>query len=277
MADMPASHAPPSNVYFDVTEPQSIEDVETLLSLNIERTYFRPGDTQPMPPQEAMLSIYSMHETPGIFRGQSRDWPLIPQAFRTANFAETDLSDVIRSFRWIQSTGEFRRFCERAEAQNPAFPSAVEDRMSIAQHFGVPTPLLDWSQNIFTALYFAIRDIYSATESEGGGRLYLYHVIDERLLRSGVPSTDDGLSGFGESAFIKPYHIDRRIERQRAVFTYHPHPCQQPRRIPAKRYVLEWDLVRTLLDLMKGFGFTEDYYFPDYAGIAHAVMSDRAL
>jgi FRG domain-containing protein len=148
--------------------------------------------------------------------------------------------------------------------------------MSIAQHFGVPTPLLDWSQSIFAALFFAVRDVFADSEFEESLMVYVYHIIDKRLLHDGIPD-DRELSEFGRSAFVKPYHIDRRIERQRGVFTCHPHPSHQPPKVPARVYVLEWFLIKKQIDLMKGFGFTEDYFFPDYAGIAHTVMSDTGL
>jgi hypothetical protein len=148
--------------------------------------------------------------------------------------------------------------------------------MSIAQHFGVPTPLLDWSQNIFSAVFFALRDVFAASEFENSLKVFIYHVIDERLLHAGIPE-DSALADFALSSFVKPYPIDRRIERQRAVFTFHPHPAHRPPKVAARVYVLEWHVIEKLIGLMKGLGFTEDYFFPDYAGIAYAVMSETSL
>jgi hypothetical protein len=148
--------------------------------------------------------------------------------------------------------------------------------MSIAQHFGVPTPLLDWSQNIFAAVFFAIRDVFADPEFEKSLKVFVYHVLDERLLHAGIPE-ESNLADINRSAFVKPYPIDRRIERQRGVFTFHPYPTHRPRKVSARTYVLEYPLIAKLIALMKGFGFTEDYFFPDYAGIAHAVMSDTSL
>ena len=148
--------------------------------------------------------------------------------------------------------------------------------MSIAQHFGVPTPLLDWSQNIFTAIFFAVQNVISNTAIDQSLRVFVYHVIDERLLQSGIPERLE-LIGFSHSAFVKPYHIDRRIERQRGVFTYHPLPSHLPSKIPANVYALEWPVIEKLIALMKGLGFTEDYFSPDYAGIARSVKADRCF
>lgn len=264
------------NPYFDASRPQVIEDVDTLLSLNVQKGYYAPGDQTPV---DDIRSLYhSPYLTSGIFRGQLRDWPLIPKGFRglVEPAEEKPLTPVIRSFQWSLATHKFREFCSRAEGQNPAFPRASVDRMAIAQHFGVPTPLLDWTQSIFPAVFCAVRDVFNDPEFETSLRVFVYHVIDERLLRSGLPEEGD-LADVGESAFIKPFAIDRRIERQRGVFTFHPYPSHRPRRIPASVYILEWPLIARLLRLMKGFGFTEDYYFPDYAGIAHAVMSGTSL
>ena len=262
------------NPYFELAELEVISDVERLLSLNVEKRYYRPGDQTQV---DDILSIHSIaHSTAGIFRGQLRDWPLIPKSFRGIEAQESEVTEVIRSFRFAEATYKFTSFCERAEAQNPAFPPSVSDRMSIAQHFGVPTPLLDWSQNILAAVFFAIRDVFADPGFEESLRVFVYHIIDERLLHTAIPD-DSELAHFGRSAFVKPYPIDRRIERQRGVFTYHPHPTHRPPKISARTYVLEWPMIQKLIALMKGLRFTEDYFFPDYAGIAHAVMSDTSL
>jgi len=273
----------PMNAYFELAEPQAIADVQSLVSLNVEKTYYRPGEetrvddvlgTYSLP---TSISMYSMpHTTSGIFRGQLNDWPLVPKSLRGIEDHEMEATGVVRSFHFERRTSQFRSFCERAEVQNPAFPSNVSARMSIAQHFGVPTPLLDWSQNILTAVFFAIRDVYADSTFENSLKVFVYHVIDERLLHAGIPDDSD-LADFGQSAFVKPYPIDRRIERQQGVFTYHPHPSHRPPTVSARKYVLEWPLIESLLPLMKGFGFTEDYFFPDYAGIAHAIMSNTSL
>lgn len=269
------------NPYFDVTEPQVISDIETLLSLNVRKKYYRPGD-QTAVGQTTVGDIMSMsshsipHSTAGIFRGQLYDWPLIPKSFREEKLQQLEVSSAVRSLRFIQATRKFNSFCKRAEIQNPAFPQSISDRMSIAQHFGVPTPLLDWSQNIFAAVFFAIRDVFADPKFEDSLQVFVYHVIDERLFLPGLPDDSD-LADFGRSAFIKPYPIDRRIERQRGVFTYHPHLSHCPPKVPTKRYVLDFLMIQKLIDLMEGFGFTEDYFFPDYAGIAQAVMSETSL
>ena len=75
------------NPYFDLEKPRVVESVEELLSLNIKRGYYRPGDdTPPIGPPIFHIGPYS---TSGMLRGQLRDWPLIPKSFRDLDI-ETD-------------------------------------------------------------------------------------------------------------------------------------------------------------------------------------------
>lgn len=262
------------NPYFKIEEQIDIKDVDDLLSLNVEKTYYRSGYSKVI---NNFLDMYSFpYSTAGIFRGQLFDFPLIPKCFRHIKEFDKEKTPYKRTKHWVEATLSFRRFCERAEIQNPSFPENISDRMSIAQHFAVSTPLLDWTKNILAAVFFAIRDVYADEEFEKTQKVFIYHIIDERLLHIGIPD-ESKLKDFDFSAYIKPYPIDRRIERQQGVFTYHPYPTDELPIVPVKKYVLEFQILLKLIQLMKGFGFTEDYYFPDYAGIARAVMSETSL
>jgi hypothetical protein len=196
--------------------------------------------------------------------------------FRGIEELELDVSDTIRSYRWAGAAAKFNNFQKRAELQNSEFPTAVIDRMAIAQHFGVPTALLDWSRNIFTAIFFAVREVFADLEFADTLKVFIYHVTDERLLHSALTEQSD-LALLTNSAFINPCRIDQRIVRQQGVFTFHPYPAPRIRKVPVNVYILEWPLIQKMIALMKGFGFTEDFYFPDYAGIAHAVTSETSL
>lgn len=80
------------NPYFELAEPQIIADVERLLSLNVEKTCYRPGDEAQV---SDVLSIHSLRRTTaGIFRGQLRDWPVIPKTFRGIKDQEAEITEV---------------------------------------------------------------------------------------------------------------------------------------------------------------------------------------
>lgn len=266
------------NPYFEIQEEKHIKSIEELLSYNMKKTYSSPGVEDMVINQENAYSVYSFpYETAGLFRGQINSWPLIPQSFRNVDLIQdfSKVSDIIKSYEYSKSTRLFQQFCKRTETQNPNFPQKQIDRMAIAQHYGVPTPLLDWSHNIFTAIFFSVKEMFSYEDFEKNFSVYIYHIVDERLLENNSDISD--LSNLHKSAFVKPINIDRRIERQKGLFTFHPHPSILPKKIPLNVYILKEHTVLDLHKLMEGLGFTEDYYFPDYAGIANAVKNDSSL
>ena len=82
-----------------------------------------------------------------VFRGQSGDFPLIPKICRLK--AKGGLLDIEKKM-----LHEFKR-------SNPLLiqpHGAMDDwdYLTLGQHFGLPTRLLDWSNNALTALWFAV-------------------------------------------------------------------------------------------------------------------------
>jgi hypothetical protein len=81
-----------------------------------------------------------------VFRGQIMDSPLLPKICRLK--AKGDLLEVERSL--LQ---EFKRTNPLLIEQNR--PMDDWDYLTLGQHYGLPTRLLDWSNNALTALWFA--------------------------------------------------------------------------------------------------------------------------
>lgn len=88
--------------------------------------------------------------TGGWFRGQSdASWPLLPGLYR-GKIDHSLEREMVRDFQLYSQ---------------PLLPpqSSMEplEQMFIMQHYGLPTRLLDWTEDNLTALYFAVVD-YSA-------------------------------------------------------------------------------------------------------------------
>lgn len=105
------------------------------------------------------------HQLPGadsrgryLFRGQrDKDWPLAPTFDRW-------LPDVQRAERDQLEDSLLQNFRRECEADH-TLKSLLEDEvatLALAQHFGLPTRLLDWTESPYIASFFAFEKMVAA-------------------------------------------------------------------------------------------------------------------
>lgn len=108
------------------------------------------------------------------FRGQSDEsFKLVPAVMRKY---DQDMSKQHISLRAYQQY-EFEKFKGYADGV-PEVPNGVRitlsDYIALMQHYFIPTNLLDWSENAFSALYFALENYFEQNgEKKGNVALYL--------------------------------------------------------------------------------------------------------
>jgi hypothetical protein len=145
--------------------------------------------------------------------------------------------------------------------------------LALAQHFGLPTRLLDWSESPLVALYFA------ASRYEGAGaRVYAYDwgpvgesdgVIDPLSQPDSEPLEFNDTIG----RFVPPI-ISRRMAEQKGVFTIQGNPLRDIHEVADGQ--LQWFDIRAeergslLIDLFR-LGISASALFRDLPGIAETV------
>lgn len=151
-----------------------------------------------------------------IFRGQAdRKWSLLPSLARiespfgmgTRGFADwKEVDDFIIT--------EFKKFSAPYLKYVPE--SEIEWRV-MAQHYGLPTSLLDWTTNPLKGLFFAVED--SAMDGVDAS----LHIAT----LAGLYESSDHVAKLDELhniSFFYSKHIDERIIAQEGCFTVFPFP-----------------------------------------------------
>jgi len=192
-----------------------------------------------------------------LFRGEPADGePLKPKAGRVGPQVGSPRKVAYRQNDEKEALAEFRR---RARPYLSHTPASDLEWLSIAQHYGLPTRLLDWTENLFVAAFFAVE------KAGTKGNAVIYGLKDFRTLDE--PEEGDPFTIKTPGAYFPP-HITPRIPTQASVFTIHPDPTMVFDPPNLRKWVLSHAACTGIKQVLDSCAINEGSLFPDVVGLS---------
>lgn len=216
---------------------------------------------------ETLASLADIYKTSNwIFRGvEDEAYELTPKIGRP------DTSrDIITGDGGYSADFETRcleRFKREARPHIAIEPSESElDWLSIAQHYGLPTRLLDWTESPLIAAYFALKaggavgSVYKKAKNAA-----VYGVECPKIIEKLPAEASDDVTAYF------PRHLTPRITAQRGLFTYHTLPDRVYKPTGLVKWIIPSKKCFELKVVLNKCGLNEASMFPDLGGIAKHV------
>jgi hypothetical protein len=187
-----------------------------------------------------------------IFRGiKSLEYPLIPKIGRVVppdsiGSREKNEQEILRLFK------------ERAFQYLDFTPASDWDWLALGQQYGLPTRLLDWTENPLVACYFAV-------DQDHGGDSVIYAYRNETYID--VNDHPDPFRYKKVGKFI-PRHLTQRITTQGGLFTVHPNPYEPFESDDMDKIILPKGIRSAFKKTLNKYGVNKFALFPGLDGLA---------
>ena len=236
-------------------------------------------------PQALNLLMLFPQKLGWIFRGQSdASWELMPRAGRRPFYKSFESSQPVISEKPSskrnppRDLGRFNHWRNLAEGYTEKLPKNDFEALAIAQHYGLPTRLLDWTENPLAALYFASEENYGID-----GSVFAY--FPQKFVDIEVAD----LFNFPYVACLLVKPFDRRFLAQRASFIHFNEPATPltPKIFEETRFKEmncgDFDLVKFIIPAdaktiiyrqLMDVGITRRTLFPDLEGLSQDFVRE---
>lgn len=213
-----------------------------------------------------------------LFRGQSDEsWSLVPAFGRNRRVMDQEITPANEHERppAVLEVQMFERFERQSTSLVPGTPNALE-LLSIAQHHGCPTRLLDWTTNASVGLWFAVSD-------KGNSDAAVWTLNPPRWGLMVSYKIAGLVGGIKDLDFFRFPHRSQRAIVQSSCYSFHPYrkACgphwtvaldeDGPFREKLLKIVIPKDARRPILEALERAGTTAESTSLDLPGICKGL------
>lgn len=206
--------------------------------------------------EEFLGNIYDFPDTL-FYRGQaSEDFKLIPSIGR--NCIEGKEEVLLQYERAI-----FEDFKRKYSMFTDVRPKNDMEFLFLAQHYGLPTRLLDWTYNPLIALYFAC-----CSHNDKNGVVFQSYPFSHKVYS---PETNDILN-FDSFTYLVPNITDVRYKNQNGLFVLYPEPWKDNFSHISIRFIIPSGVKKNIIEKLHKIGINQSFIMPSLDSLCRDIV-----
>ena len=187
------------------------------------------------------------------------------QEIRTGN---KNYNYVVNKMTEVNSLDSFKKQSVPHLRNSPANDWEL---MALAQHYGLPTRMMDWTRNPLVAAFFACYEYENRKDAD----VAIYGLEDEYHLDK--VSLETSPFDVKTTTIFEPHHTTSRIAAQSGLFTVHPNPENVFRHKDLCKWIIKNKCVLEISLMVSNYGINDATVFPELDGIARCIKYKYGL